>query len=82
MDHSVCNMKAILAVAVLAMAAFAGVMIVGDDADAAEGDCTFKVGSTTYTINIPSDAASKTIFSNFFFSGFTSPPYQPKTISG
>lgn len=55
MDHSVCNMKAILAVAVLAMAAFAGVMIVGDDADAAEGDCTFKVGSTTYTINIPSD---------------------------
>ena len=35
MDHSVCNMKAILAVAVLAMAAFAGVMIVGDDADAA-----------------------------------------------
>ncbi len=34
--NSVCNMKAILAVAVLAMAAFAGVMIVGDDADAAD----------------------------------------------
>lgn len=42
MDHSVCNMKAILAVAVLAMAAFAGVMMVGDDADAA-GEVTYKV---------------------------------------
>ena len=42
MDHSVCNMKAILAVAVLAMAAFAGVMMVGDDADAADG-VTYKV---------------------------------------
>lgn len=38
MDHSVCNMKAILAVAVLAMAAFAGVMMVGDDADAADSE--------------------------------------------
>lgn len=46
MDHSVCNLKAILAVAVLAMAAFAGVMIVGDDADAAEGEYTI-----TYSYN-------------------------------
>lgn len=52
MDHSVCNMKAILAVAVLAMAAFAGVMIVGDDADADATDSvtiTYMVGSESTT---------------------------------
>ena len=50
MDHSVCNMKAILAVAVLAMAAFAGVMMVGDDADATVND---ELGdySVTYSFN-------------------------------
>ena len=54
MDHSVCNMKAILAVAVLAMAAFAGVMIVGDDTDAAATSITYSMGdggdSTTKVI--------------------------------
>ena len=54
MDHSVCNMKAILAVAVLAMAAFAGIMIVGDDADAAATSITYSMGdggdSTTKVI--------------------------------
>ena len=54
MDHSVCNMKAILAVAVLAMAAFAGVMIVGDDADAVATSITYSMGeggdSTTKVI--------------------------------
>ena len=44
--NSVCNMKAILAVAVLAMAAFAGVMIVGDDADAVD------VKYTSYVITL------------------------------
>ena len=37
-------MKAILAVAVLAMAAFAGIMIVGDDADASEEGTTVVEG--------------------------------------
>ena len=56
-------MKAILAVAVLAMAAFAGVMMVGDDADAAgEEDTT--IYSVTYvtdvgTFKIPADASNK-----------------------
>lgn len=50
MDHSVCNMKAILAVAVLAMAAFTGIMIVGDDADAADPvTITFMVGGESST---------------------------------
>lgn len=52
--NSVCNMKAILAVAVLAMAAFAGVMIVGDDTDAAATSITYSMGdggdSTTKVI--------------------------------
>ena len=43
-------MKAILAVAVLAMAAFAGVMIVGDDADAADPvTITYMVGGESST---------------------------------
>lgn len=56
MDHSVCNMKAILAVAVLAMAAFAGVMIVGDDADAAD-EVTYKV-TYIYGDNVSTETIS------------------------
>lgn len=59
MDHSVCNLKAILAVAVLAMAAFAGVMIVGDDADAAD-EVTYKV-TYVYGDNVRASTSGATI---------------------
>lgn len=56
--NSVCNMKAILAVAVLAMAAFAGVMIVGDDTDAAQNSITYKVGEESTVRTFGADATT------------------------
>lgn len=60
-------MKAILAVAVLAMAAFAGVMIVGDDADAADPviptyKVTFKYGESVIV-----DQTSATVEGQYAF---------------
>ena len=67
MDHSVCNLKAILAVAVLAMAAFAGVMIVGDDADATEPatptyKVTFKYGESMIVDQTSTDVEGQFTF--------------------
>ena len=56
--NSVCNMKAILALAVLAMAAFAGVIMVGDDADAAHNSITYKVGEESTVRTFGADATT------------------------